>query len=82
MGKMVAKQLTEHQDIIQVYDHKTVEKVKKRLVYQTLKSRGGIGQSEGHYNPFGEAKMHKKRRARLVHWRNLYVVIPLGQVHL
>ena len=33
-----------------------VKKVKKRLIHQTLKSRGGIGQSEGHKNPFEEAK--------------------------
>ena len=58
MGKMVAKRLTEHQDIIQVYDYKAVEKVEKCLIHQTLKSRGGIGQSKGHNNPFKEAKMH------------------------
>ena len=27
MGKMVTKQLTEHQDIIQVYNHEAVKKV-------------------------------------------------------
>ena len=59
-----------------------VEKVEKRLVHQTLKSRGGVGQSEGHYNPFEEAKTRQECRARLVRWRNLYLVIPLGQVHL
>ena len=57
MGKMVTKWLTEHQDIIQVYDHKVVKKVKKRLIHQTLESRGGVGQSEGHTKPFEEAKM-------------------------
>ena len=59
-----------------------VEKVEKHLVHQMLKSRGGAGQFEGHYNPFEEAKMHQERRARLVRWHNLYLVIPLGQVHL
>ena len=51
MGKMVAKQLTEHQDIIQVYDHKAVKKVKKNLIHQMLKGRGCVGQSKGHNNP-------------------------------
>ena len=41
MGKMVAKQLTEHQDIIQVYNHEVVKKDKKHLIHQILKSRGG-----------------------------------------
>ena len=82
MGKMVAKQLTEHQDIIQVYNHEVVKNVKKGLIHQMLKSRGGIGQSEGHNNPFKEAKMHQECRAWLVCWCNLYLVIPLGQVHL
>ena len=58
MGKMVAKQLAEHQDIIQVYDHKVVKKVKKRLIHQMLKSRGGVGQFKGYNNPFKEAKTH------------------------
>ena len=57
MGKMVAKQLTEHQNIIQVYDHEVVEKVEKCLIHQMLKSRGGVGQLEGHNKPFKEAKM-------------------------
>ena len=82
MSKMVAKQLTEHQDIIQVYDYKAVEKVAKHLIHQTLKSRGGVGQSKGHNNPFEEAKTHQECKAWLVHWYNLYLVIPLGQVHL
>ena len=82
MGKMLAKQLTEHQDTMQVYNHKMVKKVKKRLVHQTLKSRGGVGQSEGHYNPLKVAKTHQECRAWLVRWRNLYLVIPLGQVYL
>ena len=43
MGKIFAKQLTEHQDIIQVYDHEVVKKVEKCLTHQTLKSRGGVG---------------------------------------
>ena len=30
IGKMVAKWLTEHQDIIQVYNHEAVKKAKKR----------------------------------------------------
>ena len=68
ISKMVAKWLTEHQDIKQVYDHEVVWKVKKRLIHQRLKSRGGIGQSEGHNNPFKEAKMHQKFRVRLVRW--------------
>ena len=79
---MAAKRLTEYQDIIQVYDHEAVEKVKKRLIHQTLKSRGGIGQSKGHNNPFKESKMPKKRRAWLVRWRNLDLVISLGQIYL
>ena len=32
IGKIVAKQLAEHQDIIQVYNHEAVEKVKKHLI--------------------------------------------------
>ena len=79
---MVAKQLTEHQDIIKVYHHEAVKKVEKCLIHQMQESRGGIGQSEGHNNPFEEAKMHQKCRARLVHWHNLYLVRPLGQIHL
>ena len=82
MGKMVAWQLTEHQDIIQVYNHKVVEKVEKCLIHQTLKSRGGVGQSKGHKKPFKEARVRQKCRAWLVHWCNLYLVISLGQVHL
>ena len=58
MGKMVAKQLTEHQDIIQIYDCKVVQKVEKYLIHRKLKSRLGIGQSKGNNNPFKEAKMH------------------------
>ena len=60
MGKMVAKWLTEHQDIIQVYDHETVEKVEIHLIHQMLKSRGSVGQSEGHNNPFKEAKIYQE----------------------
>ena len=37
MGKMVAKQLTEHQDIIQVSDHEAVNEVTKCLIDQMLK---------------------------------------------
>ena len=59
-----------------------VEKVEKRLAYHMLKSKGGVGQSEGHYNPFEEAKMRQECRARLVRWHNLHLAIPLGQVHL
>ena len=33
MGKMVAKQLTEHQDIFKVYDRKSSKKVKKHLIH-------------------------------------------------
>ena len=33
MGKMVTKWLTEHQDIIQVYNYKMVEKVEKHLIH-------------------------------------------------
>ena len=58
MDKMVSKQLTEDQDIIRVYDHELAEKGEKRLIHQMLKSRGGVGQSEGHNNPFKEAKTH------------------------
>ena len=43
MGKIIAKWLTEHQDIIYVYNHEVVEKVKKCLIHQMLKSRGGVG---------------------------------------
>ena len=60
MGKMVTKQLTEHQDIIQVYNHKAVEKVEKCLIHQTLKSRGGVGQSKGHKKPFKEARVRQE----------------------
>ena len=82
MGKMITKRLNEHQDIIQLYDHKAVKKDEKRLVHYMLKSRGDFGQSEGHNNPFEEAKICKKHRVQLVCWCNLYLVIPLGQVHL
>ena len=82
MGKMVAKQLTKHQDIIQVYDHEVVEEVEEHLIHQILKVIRCIGQSERHNNPFEESKMHKKHRAWLVHWRNLYLVITLSQVYL
>ena len=43
IGKMVTKQLTEHQDIIQVYNHEAIKKVKKSLNHQMLKGRGCIG---------------------------------------
>ena len=33
IGKMVTKQLTKHQDIIQVYDHKAVESAEKCLIH-------------------------------------------------
>ena len=33
MGKMVARQFTENQDIIQVDDHEAVKKVKKYLMH-------------------------------------------------
>ena len=33
IGKMVCKQLNENQDIIQVYDHEAVKKVKKGLIH-------------------------------------------------
>ena len=72
MGKMIAKQLAEHQHIIQVYDHKVVKKVENHLIHQMLKSRGAIGQSKGHNNPFQEARMHQERRAQLVCWCNLH----------
>ena len=81
MGKMVTKQLTEHQDIIQVYNHKAVKKIEKGPIHQTLNGRGFIGQSKGHNNPFELSKMHQECIARLVHWRNLYLVIPLGKDH-
>ena len=58
MGKMVTKQLTEYQDIIQVDSHEVVKKVEKCLIHQTLKGRGCIGESEGHNNPFKKSKMH------------------------
>ena len=58
MGKMVTKWLTEHQDIILVYDHEVVKKVEKRLIHHTLKGRGCIGQSKGHNNQFEEFKTH------------------------
>ena len=41
MGKMVAKQLTEHQDIIQVYNHEVVEKVKKMSDSSDAKKKRG-----------------------------------------
>ena len=56
MGKMVVMQLTKHQDIIQVYDHKAVEKIEKRLIHQMLELRGCIKQSKGHNNPFEKSK--------------------------
>ena len=58
MGKIVTKKLTEQQDIIQVYNHEAVKKVKKELIHQTLKGRRCVGQSEGCNNPFKESKMH------------------------
>ena len=82
MGKIVSKQLTGHQDIIQVYDHKVVEKIEKCLIHQMLKGRGWVGQFKGHNNLFEKAKTHQEDGARLMHWRNLYLVITLGQVHL
>ena len=57
MGKMVDKWLTENQDNIQVYNHKAVKKVIKRLIHQILKSGGDVGQSKGYSNPFKEDKM-------------------------
>ena len=57
IGKMVTKWLTEHQDISQVCNHKVVESIEKYLIHQMLKSRGGIGQSKGHNNPFEEEKI-------------------------
>ena len=76
---MVAKQLTEHQDIIQVYDHEAVKKVKKGLIHQMLKTKGCVGQSEGHNNPFEQAKTCIKKQSMVsMHWYNLYLVIPLG----
>ena len=68
---MVTKQLTEHQDIIQVYYHEVVKKVEKHLIYQMLKSEGGVGQSKGHNNLFKESQMHQECRVRLVCWCNL-----------
>ena len=76
MGKMVTKRLTKDQHIFQVYDYKAVEKVKKRLIHQTLKGRGGVEQSKGYNNPFEEVKMHKECIVRLKHWYNLDFVIP------
>ena len=58
-----------------------VKKVKKGLVQKLLKSRVGVGQSEGHNNPFKEAKTCQEHRAQLVRWHYLYLEIPLGQVH-
>ena len=43
MGKMGAKQYTEYQDIIQVYDHKAVEKVEKGL---TKKKRSDLSDAK------------------------------------
>ena len=71
IGKIVAKQLIGHQDTIQIYDYEAVEKVEKRLIHQTLKSKGSVGQSEGHNNPLEEAKTHQECRAQLVCWRSL-----------
>ena len=59
-----------------------VDKVEKCLIHQTLKSRVGVGPSEGHNNPFEEVKMRQECRVRLVCWHNLYLMIPLGQDHL
>ena len=47
MGKMVIQQLTEYQDIIQVYDQKVAEKVEKRLIRQMLKSIGALDNVKG-----------------------------------
>ena len=33
IGKMIAKWLAEHQDIIQVYKHEVVEKVEKHQIH-------------------------------------------------
>ena len=41
MGKMVAKQLTEHQDIIQVYDHEVVKKAEKSSDASDAKKQRG-----------------------------------------
>ena len=82
MGKMVAKQCTKHQDMIQVYDQEVVEKVKKHLIHETLKGRGCVGQSKGYNNLFQESKMHQEHGSHLVDCYNLYLVISLGQVHL
>ena len=71
MGKLVAKWLTEHRDIIQVYGHKVVKKVKKCLIHQMLKGRGCVRQSKGHNNPFEESKMYQECGAQLVRWCNL-----------
>ena len=60
MGKMVTKQLTEHQDIIQVYDQEVVDKVENCLIHQILKGKGCVGQSKGHNNPFKESKTYQK----------------------
>ena len=38
IGKMVAKGLTEHQDIIQVFNHEAVKKIEKCLIHQTQKT--------------------------------------------
>ena len=81
MGKIVTTQLTEHQDIIQVYNHEVVKKVETRLIHQMLKSSGGVGQSKGHNNPFEEAKICQECRVRLVHWHNLDLMISLVQIH-
>ena len=63
MGKMVTKQLTEHQDIIQIYDQEVAKKVENRLVHQMLKGKGCIGQSKGHNNPFNSPKHVKNQSA-------------------
>ena len=62
MGKMVAKQLAEHQDIIQVYDYEVVYKVEKCLIHQMLKSGGGVGQSKWYNNSFEEEKCIKNAK--------------------
>ena len=67
IGKMVAEQLTEQQDIIQVYDHKVVKKVEKGLIHQMLKVWGCVGHFKGHNNPFEESKILQECRAQLVH---------------
>ena len=76
MGKMVAKWLTERQDIIQIYDHEMVKKFEKLLIHQMLKGKGCIGQSKGYNNSFEESKTCQECRERLARWCYLYLVIP------